>query len=105
MKKAFFILSIFFSTSIIAQPDKTGSLAGTITDTKTGESLIGVTVLLEGTTLGAVTDLDGFYLIKDIEPKSYSIQINYVGYKPTIKYNVVIRSGGSPDLNVSLEES
>ncbi|MFT6883330.1 MAG: hypothetical protein ACI83W_001352 [Marinoscillum sp.] len=105
MKKAFFILSIFFSTSIIAQPDKTGSLAGTITDTKTGESLIGVTVLLEGTTLGAVTDLDGFYLIKDIEPKSYSVQINYVGYKPTIKYNVVIRSGGSPDLNVSLEES
>ncbi|MFT4834565.1 MAG: hypothetical protein ACI8WP_001326, partial [Flavobacteriaceae bacterium] len=41
----------------------------------------------------------------DIEPKSYSVQINYVGYKPTIKYNVVIRSGGSPDLNVSLEES
>ncbi len=105
MKKAFFILSILFSTSIFAQLDKTGSLAGAITDSKTGEPLIGVTVLLEGTSLGSVTDLEGFYQIKDIEPKSYSVQITYVGYKPITKYNVVIRSGGNPDLNVSLEES
>jgi hypothetical protein len=82
-----------------------GSLRGTITDAKTGEALIGVTVRLENTSLGAITDLDGKYFITNIPPKSYNILASYIGYKTQTKFNIVVRSEGNPDVNFKLEES
>ncbi len=52
---------------------QTGTIRGQVTDAETGETLIGVTVVLEGTTTGAPTDLDGKYSIANIEPGTYSI--------------------------------
>ena len=84
--------------------ENTGELSGYIKDIKTEEPLIGATVKLVDTDLGAVTDINGFYTIKNIPAKTYTVEISYVGYKVISKYNVVIRSGGNPDLNVNLEE-
>lgn len=81
-----------------------GSISGYVKDAKSGEALIGVTVQVLETDLGAITDVEGFYTIKNIPPKTYSIKATYVGYEPDIKYNVVIRSGGTPDVNFELSE-
>ncbi|MBK6775518.1 MAG: carboxypeptidase-like regulatory domain-containing protein [Flavobacteriales bacterium] len=62
-----------------------GSLKGTITDAKSGEPLPFVNVLVEnkGTQVaGGATDFDGVYLIKPIEPGTYDVSFNYVGYQP-----------------------
>jgi len=98
---------IFLCLSVSAQDsDKaTGSLAGVIIDAKTGETLIGVTVLIDGTQIGSVTDLNGNYLINDIVPNSYTVTASYIGYESITRYNIVIRSGGNPDLNFELAES
>lgn len=95
------ILLIGFST----YAQTTGDLRGNLTDAKTGEPLVGATVRLEGTNLGAITDLEGKYLIKNIPPKSYNIVASFIGYNTTTKFNVVIRSEGNPDLNFKVEES
>lgn len=82
-----------------------GELSGYIKDSKTEEPLIGVTVRLMDTDLGAVTNLEGFYTIKNIPAKTYSVEASYIGYKNVIQYNIVVRSGGNADLNFRLEES
>ncbi len=90
------------ATSLWAQ---TAILSGTVTDAKTQEPLIGATVKLEGTTKGGITDINGFYQITDIEPQTYNVTASFVGYSTRTSYNIVIRSGGNPDLNFELEEA
>tara|TARA_B100000780_G_C20872295_1_gene346931 strand:- start:239 stop:409 length:171 start_codon:yes stop_codon:yes gene_type:complete len=55
--KIFFIasLSILWSTLIFAQQ---GTIRGTVIEEETGEPLFSVTVIIAGTTTGAITDFD-----------------------------------------------
>ncbi|PPK84108.1 TonB-linked SusC/RagA family outer membrane protein [Neolewinella xylanilytica] len=55
-------LSLWASTAG-AQAAPTGVVTGTVLDAETGDPLIGVTVQVQGTTTGTVTDLDGYYEI------------------------------------------
>ncbi len=56
------------------------TITGVVTDTETGESLPGVTILLEGTTVGTITDIDGRYSINITAPTDVLI-FSYVGYR------------------------
>uniref|UniRef100_UPI004048EEB2 TonB-dependent receptor n=1 Tax=Fulvivirga sp. TaxID=1931237 RepID=UPI004048EEB2 len=104
--KLILVVSLFlvFQNTLAIQQNK-ATLSGYVKDAKTEEPLIGATVQLVGTNTGAVTDLDGFYRIENIEPQTYAIAASFVGYKTQNVYNVVIRSGGNPDLNFDLEET
>src|SRR5690606_19848821 len=62
-----FGLSLLLGPVAFAQ---TGKIAGTITDAESGETLVGVNVLIEGTTQGSVTDVDGYYVILNVSPRS-----------------------------------
>ncbi|WP_217495823.1 carboxypeptidase-like regulatory domain-containing protein [Mangrovivirga cuniculi] len=55
----------FFSTIEVLSQQK-GEIGGRVIDAKSGEPLIGVSVILEGTSKGAVTDINGYYLIKTL---------------------------------------
>jgi len=57
-----------------------GTIRGTVIDDGTGESLFGVTVIIQGTTTGAVTDFDGKFDIR-AEPGTYNLQASFVSYK------------------------
>jgi len=81
------------------------NLSGYVVDAKTEEPLIGATVLIEGTELGGVTDVEGYYEIKNIEPKSYTVTASYVGYEKSSRFNVTVRSGGIPNVNFELQEN
>lgn len=81
-----------------------GILRGTVTDGKTGEALFGVKVKIVGEDKGAVTDFDGKYEIKGLSPKTYALEAFATGYKPEVKYNIVVRSGGNPDVDFVLQE-
>jgi len=59
---------------------QTGTLRGNILDKETGEPIIYGTVLIEGTTVGTHTDLDGFFALSELEPGSYAIVATYIGY-------------------------
>ncbi|MBP1649765.1 MAG: TonB-dependent receptor, partial [Bacteroidetes bacterium] len=58
----------------------TGKIAGKITDAQTGESLVGVNVLVVGMTLGASSDIDGEYFILNVPPGTYNVRASAVGY-------------------------
>jgi len=76
----FFVLLL----SHVMYAGTTGKLSGRVTDKSNGEALIGVNVLIDGTMLGATTDLDGYYFILNIPPGDYTIEAQYIGYR-TVK--------------------
>jgi len=79
-----------------------GSIRGKITDSKTGEELIGATAMLEGTTTGASADLDGNFAIENVEPGSYTIKCQYISYETMIITGVTVKPGQVYVLNVRL---
>lgn len=99
----FFFVYLLFTSYSSAQPG--GILTGLVKDVKTGEPLIGAAVQLEGSQLGGIADINGFYEIRNIPPQTYNVTASFVGYRSLTQYNVVIRSGGIPDLNFHLEEA
>lgn len=60
--------------------EPTSTVKGTVLDKTTREPLIGVTVLVKGTSLGTVTDIDGNYSI-DV-PRNAMLTFSYIGYMP-----------------------
>ncbi|MCH2450379.1 MAG: TonB-dependent receptor [Gracilimonas sp.] len=96
------ILSVGIQVSLFAQ--STGTITGKVTDAKTGEPLVGATVIFGGTELGDATNSQGRYTINNIPPKTYNVKVSYVGFVSQTKFNVVIRSEGNIDLNFQLEE-
>ncbi len=75
-------VSLILLLSLKVFAGDTGKISGKIIDSATKEPLPGVNVLLEGTSLGASTDLDGNYVILNIPPGVYSVKASAVGYQP-----------------------
>jgi len=74
-----FLLSLTTAACLYAQTP----LTGTVVDSKTGETLIGVTILIKGTSQGTTTDIDGNYsLVSDQLKPSTVLVFSYIGYKP-----------------------
>jgi len=83
MRKSLTLLFIFISVlAICIFAGTTGKIAGRVTDLKTGEPLAGVNVVVEGTSMGAATDIDGHYVILNISPATYNIKATMIGYAP-----------------------
>lgn len=80
-----------------------GLLLGTVKDRLTQEGLIGATIVLEGTDLGVATDAEGNFRLESIPPRSYNVQVSYLGYAPQTRFNIVITSGNATVLNLELD--
>jgi hypothetical protein len=93
------ILLLILSELAIAQ---TGIIKGTITDSKTSESLIGTTVLIQGTTQGTITNFDGEFIIPKVNPGKYNLVISFISYETQILQIDVARDRETV-LNVSLQ--
>ncbi|NOZ62405.1 MAG: TonB-dependent receptor [Calditrichaeota bacterium] len=79
-----------------------GKIIGTVTDTNTGEPLPGANVYLEGTAIGAASNLKGEYSISPVPPGSYTVSVTFIGYKSK-KIPIQIETGQTLELNIKLE--
>lgn len=100
-----FLLVTFLVLSNIVHAQSTGEIFGTVKDRNTQELLFSVTLQIEGTQIGAVTDVDGRFKIENIPPGSYNIRIGLLGYVSQTLYNIVVTTGNSNELNILLEPS
>ncbi len=85
-----------------ATNSSSGSIKGKITDAVTGEPLIGANIAIDGTSLGAASDLNGEYVIHNVPAGTYTIKFIYLGYKNQDQPNIILVSGETYELNVSL---
>jgi len=97
------LLFVIISAAGFAQG--TGKISGAVTDKKTGETLIGVTVKLKGSTKGMATDVDGKYSITGLANGKYVVVFQYIGYTGKEIGEVEVTSGKNTVLNLILEES
>ncbi|MEL7001153.1 MAG: carboxypeptidase-like regulatory domain-containing protein, partial [Bacteroidota bacterium] len=95
-------MSIFCTSTAIAQ-NSSATITGKVLDAK-GEVLPGITVILEGTDKGAVTDAQGNFEIKNLKPSNYSLIISGVGYVRQSK-TILLKNGQSLKLNFTLQEN
>lgn len=105
MNKKFFdsALTIFIISLIAIKVSAAASnISGTVRDAKTGEALVGANIILEGTSMGTATDLNGKYSIHNVIPGTYVISTTYIGYKSE-KIRKTIKEGEKLILNFSLE--
>ena len=77
MKKLLFlVMMLSVAGSLFAQR----TVEGTITDAKTGEKLIGVTIQIKGTTTGVTTDINGRYSLVSVQLTASSVIVySYIG--------------------------
>jgi TonB-dependent receptor len=96
------LMLIIFSTDLFAQA---GSISGKVTDKANGETLIGLTVGIEGTTKGAVTDIEGRYILQGLTPGKYTLSFRYLGYQTKSISAVEVNANATTNLDVILEPS
>ncbi len=98
------VLGIFLPL-ISLNAGTTGKLAGTVTDATTGDPLPFVNITIEGTQLGAATDIDGNYVILNIPPGTYSVRFQYIGYQPVVVEGVSISIDLTTTQDVEMQEA
>ncbi|MEM0939783.1 MAG: SusC/RagA family TonB-linked outer membrane protein [Bacteroidota bacterium] len=88
----YLLVLLISSTAVIAQQ----TISGTIRD-ETNEPLIGATVLITGTTTGAVTDIEGKFTVS-VNAEAESLTISYIGFK-----SKTVSLDGQTNFDIQLE--
>jgi len=95
-----FTTFVLIFSSTLAQ--NTGTLRGFVTDSLTGEALVYANIVLENTSIGVTTDLNGFFSITSLPPnKLYTAKISYLGYEPK-EIEINIEPGKTKQVRIKL---
>ena len=97
-------VALFFSLGSITTFAQNGSIAGQVLDLKSSETIIGANVVIQGTTVGAATDIEGNFTINNVKPGTYTIVVSFVTYKTQIIPDVAVESGSKTSLQITLAE-
>ena len=79
------------------------NIHGHVIDKNSGEHLAYISVILKGTTVGAMTDITGHYFLKNLPTGEFTVEVSSVGYKKVSK-KVSLKKGISAELNFEIEE-
>lgn len=90
--------------TLILQAQKGGTVRGNIYDKGSGDPILYGTVQLEGTTIGANTDENGFFSIGNIPAGTYNLVATYIGYD-SVAVKIVVREGGIISQNLLMQEN
>ncbi len=80
-KKILFILTCILLVLLPIQAQQARKISGKVTDAKTGDDLIGVSILVKGTSKGTITDMNGNYSIEIPNLTDATLVFSYIGYE------------------------
>ena len=104
LRKWGMLVLMLLATPALVFAQNTGKISGVVTDADTGDSIPGAQVVVVGTTLGAITDVDGNYFIIGVPVGEYDVQARFVGYQEQTVTGVQISSGYTQEINFALRE-
>ncbi len=93
------ILLSFLVSFLFAQ---TGTISGKIIDKSNAEGLIGAAVIIDKTTQGVVTDIEGNFSLT-VAPGAYTLAVSFISYQ-TVKVAVTVKAGEVSTVSLALEE-
>ncbi len=97
------LLAVLWLLVVPGSLAQTGKLAGRVVD-EAGEGLVGATVFIQGTQLGAATDVSGDYAIIRVPPGTYSVRYSIIGFQTKIVEDVLVTSNNTATINITLNE-
>lgn len=95
------LLLLFAAIPSFAQTG--GIVEGLIVDAETGEAMIGVSVMIQGTTMGAASDLDGRFRVMNIPVGKYLLAATAIGYARVTIQDVIVDDGKVTTLNFQMK--
>lgn len=98
-------LIVLFSFQVFFIHAQTGIITGIVKDKKTGETIVGVNAIIQGTNTGSSSDLNGKFSIPNLKKGSYNLVVSFISYKTLTIENVKVSSDKETILNIELEES
>lgn len=105
MSKKLLLLTILLVLVPFLSFGQTGKIIGVVKDAGSGELLPGVNISLEGTTYGAASDVDGYFVILNVPVGVYDIKASFIGYKDVTQTGLRISAGTTTEANFTLEET
>jgi hypothetical protein len=101
--KLFLLMTVFLAAGLLnGISAQTGSLQGTVFDQQTQETIIGATIQIKKADLGAASDFDGRYIIRNLQPGLYDVTVSYIGYTTLTVTGVEITPGQRTSLDFVL---
>ncbi len=97
-----YLLAILVCFTGVLSAQQTGKIAGVITEAGTGEPLVGVNVIIENSSIGAATDIEGYYTILNVHPGKHTIIASMIGYTKVIVNSVSVTSGKTTQIDIEL---
>jgi len=95
-------LILLFTSTLVS--GTTGKISGTAKDAQTGELLVGVNIVVIGTTLGATTNIEGEFVILSVSPGEYSVRASSIGFGSVSQTNVRVQIDQTTDLKFFLKQ-
>lgn len=83
----------------------TGKVQGRVTDSATGQPIEGAQVTIDGTTLGNLTNNEGFYFINEVPAGLQAVTAQFIGYRAEKVVDERILAGQTSTLNFQLQET
>jgi len=81
------------------------SLRGKVVDITNNEPLPFVNIVVSGTSIGAVSDIDGNFLLNGLEPGFVRLEASFVGYKRTISSEIEVRVATTNSIEIQMEKA
>ncbi len=97
-----FVVAFFLAAVQVVTAAGTGAIKGKIADKETKEALIGANIIVKGTSLGAATDFEGKYILKNIPAGKVDLVVSYIGYSSTT-ISVTVSENETLEQNIFLE--
>ncbi|GAB2701563.1 TonB-dependent receptor [Mucilaginibacter koreensis] len=99
------LIVIVLLSGLTAFAQQAGKIAGKITDRKSGEPLIGASILVVGTTKGTATNVNGEYTLTGISAGTHAVLVRYVGYQNKQISDIQVKAGNATSLNITLDQA
>jgi outer membrane receptor protein involved in Fe transport len=96
-----FALVVVCASSVVFA-GTTGKIAGMVLDAETGEPLMAVNIVVEGTNLGGISNLEGLYHIVNVSPGVYSVKATMMGYQTVVKDQVDVSADFTTTIDFEL---
>ena len=97
------VMTLLAFTTTVAWA-QTGKIAGEVMDVGTGEPLPGVNVVIEGTTQGATTDRDGYFVILNVSAGSHTLRASFIGFAEQVIEDVSVNINLTTDVDIEMQE-
>ncbi len=105
--RSFYSCALALGISVVALPaasqqPETGRVVGQVIDAATGKGLADVGMQIVGTTVGAVSGVDGRFVISNAPAGTVSLQARRIGFMPKSVTGIVVIAGKSTDQSITL---